>query len=94
MYEFFRISNNQTAKEIWDTLEITHERTKEVKRYRLATPSKKYEIFRMLPGEWILDMQKRFTHLTNHLTALEKTLTNNNLNLMITRLLTIVWELI
>ena len=53
---------------------------------------KKYEMFRMLPGERILDMHKRFTHLTNHLTALGKTLTNNDLNLMIPRSITIAWK--
>ena len=34
-------------------------------------------MFRMLPEKKILDMQKRLTHLTNHLTALGKTLNND-----------------
>ncbi|KAF1884624.1 hypothetical protein Lal_00028505 [Lupinus albus] len=57
---------------MWDTLEITHEGTEEVKRSRLNTLSQEYEMFRMRPGEKILDLQKRFTHLTNHLIALGK----------------------
>ncbi|KAF1896338.1 hypothetical protein Lal_00043288 [Lupinus albus] len=36
---------------------------------------------RMRPGEKILDLQKRFTHLTNHLIALDKMLSNSDLNL-------------
>ena len=59
----------------------THEGTVEVKRSRLNTLSQEYELFRMQPGETILDLQKRFVHLTNHLSALVKTLTNDELNL-------------
>ncbi|XP_073219649.1 uncharacterized protein [Cicer arietinum] len=59
--EFLRISHFKTAKEIWDTLEVTHEGTIEVKRSKLKTLSQEYELFRMQPGESILDLQKRFT---------------------------------
>lgn len=56
MDEFFIVSNSQTAKEIYDTLEVTHEGMNEVKISRLSTPSKKYEMFRMLLGEKIIDL--------------------------------------
>ncbi|KAK2400748.1 gag-protease polyprotein [Trifolium repens] len=92
MDEFFRISQCQTAKEIWDTLVETHEGTVEVKRSRLNTLSQEYELFRMQPGESILNMQKRFVHLTNHLKALGKTLTNDELNLKVLRSLTREWK--
>ena len=46
----------------------------------------------MQPGESILDLQKRFVHLTNHLNALGKTLTNDELNLKILRSLTREWQ--
>ncbi|KAK2402034.1 gag-protease polyprotein [Trifolium repens] len=92
MDEFFRISQCQTAKEIWDTLVETHEGTIEVKRSRLNTLSQEYELFRMQPGESILNMQKRFVHLTNHLKALGKTLTNDELNLKVLRSLTREWQ--
>ncbi|XP_073225568.1 uncharacterized protein [Cicer arietinum] len=49
MDEFFRISHCKTAKEIWDTLEVTHECTIEVKRSKLNTLSQEYELFRMMP---------------------------------------------
>lgn len=92
MDEFFRISHCTTAKEIWDTLEVTHEGTVEVKRSKLNTLSQEYEMFRMQPGESILDLQKRFSHLTNHLMALGKTFTNDELNLKILRSLTRQWQ--
>jgi len=83
-----RISSCKTAKEIWDTLEITHEGTEEIKRSRINTFSQEYEMFRMLLGERILDIQKRFSHLTNHLTAAGKSFTSNDLNLKVLRSLT------
>ncbi|KAK2454205.1 gag-protease polyprotein [Trifolium repens] len=92
MDEFFRISTCETAKEIWDTLVETHEGTAEVKRSKLNTLSQEYELFRMQPGESILNMQKRFVHLTNHLKALGKTLTNDELNLKVLRSLTREWQ--
>ncbi|CAJ2661925.1 unnamed protein product [Trifolium pratense] len=49
-------------------------------------------MFRMQPGETILDLQKRFSHLTNHLMALGKTFTNDELNLKVLRSLTRAWQ--
>ncbi|KAK2450268.1 rust resistance kinase Lr10 [Trifolium repens] len=92
MDEFFRISTCETAKEIWDALVETHEGTADVKRSKLNTLSQEYELFRMQPGESILNMQKRFVHLTNHLKALGKTLTNDELNLKVLRSLTREWQ--
>lgn len=60
----------------------------EIKRYKLNTLSQKYELFWMQPYESILDLKKRFSHLTNHLMALDKTFTNDELNLKFLRSLT------
>ncbi|KAF1885289.1 hypothetical protein Lal_00029178 [Lupinus albus] len=49
-------------------------------------------MFRMRPGEKILDLQKRFTHLTNHLIALGKLVSNSDLNLKVLRSLTRTWQ--
>jgi hypothetical protein len=56
--EFYRVSNCTTAKEMWDTLQLTHEGTTEVKRARMNTLNREYELFRMQSGESIQDMQK------------------------------------
>jgi len=48
--EFFRISQCSSAKEIWDTLEVTHEGTNDVKREQKHTLIQEYEMFRMLKG--------------------------------------------
>lgn len=46
----------------------------------------------MQSGESILDLQKIFVHLTNHLKALGKTLSNDELNLKVLRSLTKEWQ--
>lgn len=46
----------------------------------------------MEPGEKIVSLQKRFTHITNHLAALGRTYTNDELNLRVLRSLTREWQ--
>jgi len=70
---------------------VTHEGTEEVKRSRLNTLSQNYEMFRTKPDESILELQKQFTHLTNHLIELEKIFPNNDLNLKVLRSLNRSW---
>ncbi|KAL2325000.1 hypothetical protein Fmac_024058 [Flemingia macrophylla] len=77
--EYFRVSNCKSAKEMWDILEVTHEGTSDVKRYRVNTLTHKYELFRKNQNESIQDMQKRFTHIVNHLASLGKIFPNEDL---------------
>jgi len=58
---------------MWDTLEVTHEGTRDVKRARKHTLIQEYEMFRMQKEETIVDVKKRFTHNVNHLLSLGKT---------------------
>lgn len=69
-YEFYRVSNCKTAKDMWDTLQLTHEGTTKVKRARMNTLTHEYKLFRMKQGESIQDMRKSFNHIINHLRAL------------------------
>jgi len=57
---------------MWGVLEVTHDGTEEIRRIRRKIFSYKIEIFRMLRGEIIYDVQKRFNHIMNHLIVLEK----------------------
>jgi len=70
--EFFRVSQCKNAKEMWDVLEVTHEGTSEVKRARKHALIQEYELFKMQKGESIAKVQKRFTHIVNHLMGLGK----------------------
>ena len=90
--EFFRISQCASAKEMWDTLEVTHEGTNDVKRARKHTLIQEYEMFRMLKGESIVEVQKRFTHIINHLMSLGKTFDKEELNIKILNCLDRSWQ--
>ncbi|XP_068483372.1 uncharacterized protein [Phaseolus vulgaris] len=70
--EFFRVSQCASAKEIWNILEVIHEGTNNVKRARKHALIQEYEMFKMKKGETIADVQKRFTHIVNHLIILER----------------------
>jgi len=79
MDEYFRVSNCKNAKEIWDTLQVTHEGITDVKRSRINTLTHEYKIFRINQNETIQEMQKRFTHIVNHLASLGKMFPNEDL---------------
>jgi len=81
--EFFRVSQCTSAKEMLDILEVTHERNNDVKRARKHVLIQEYEMFRMQKGETIADVQKRFTHIVNHLISLGKTFERKKLNIKI-----------
>ena len=87
MDEYFRVSNCKSAKDMWDTLQVTHEGTTDVKRSRINTLTHEYELFRMNPNESIQDMQKRFTHIINHLASLGKIFPNEDLVIKVLRCL-------
>jgi len=85
--EFFRVSHYNSAKEMWDILEVTHEGTTDVKRARKHALIQEYELFRMQQGETIADVQKQFTHIVNHLIGLGKQFDKEELNIKILKCL-------
>ena len=85
--DFFRVSQCGSAKEMWDTLEVTHEGTNDVNRARKHTLIQEYEMFKMLKGESIADVQKRFTHIVNHLMSLGKVFDKEELKIKILKCL-------
>jgi len=81
--EFFIVSQCASTKEIWDILKVTHEGTTDVKRARKHALIQEYELFKMLKGETIAHVQKRFTHIVYHLINLVKVLESEELNIKI-----------
>ena len=77
--EFNKIFVYTSAKEIWDTLEVTYEKTNQVKESRINMLVHKYELFKMKPTESITNMFTRFTNIVNSLKSLAKDYTNSNL---------------
>ena len=57
---------------MWEVLEVTHKGTNDVKRARKHALIQEYELFKMKQGEFTADVQKRFTHIVNHLMGLGK----------------------
>lgn len=54
--EYEKISSCDTAKEMWDKLEITYEGTNKVKETKISFPIHDYELFQMKEGELIEEM--------------------------------------
>jgi len=92
MDDFFRVSQCKSAKEMWDVLEVTHEGTNEVKRARKHALIQEYELFKMQKGESIIEVQKRFTHIVNHLIGLGKEFHKEELNIKVLKCLDRSWQ--
>jgi len=92
MDEFFRVSKCKNAKEMWDILEVTHEGTSEVKRARKHALIQEYELFKMQKGESTAEVQKRFTHIVNHLMGLGKEFDKEELNIKVLKCLDRNWQ--
>jgi len=92
MDEFFRVSQCKSAKEMWDVLEVTYEGTNEVKRARKHALIQEYEFLKMQKGEFITEVQNRFTHIVNHLMGLAKEFDKEELNIKVLKCLDRNWQ--
>jgi hypothetical protein len=77
--EFNRVSVYESAKEIWDRLEITYEGTPELKESRISILMDKFEKFKMIRGESINEMHKRYLEIVHPLKNLGKSFTTMEL---------------
>ncbi|GAV68214.1 UBN2 domain-containing protein, partial [Cephalotus follicularis] len=77
--EFNRISSCDSAKEMWDLLEVTYEGTNQVKESKISMLVHEYELFMMHDNESISDMFSRFTTIINSLKNLGKSYSNQEL---------------
>jgi len=90
--EYTRISECESAEDIWDALQLAHKGTNQVKQSRIELLMRKYELFDMGNRETVMDMYTRFTHITNELKSLGKTFTIEELVRKILRFLPRTWE--
>ncbi|XP_075091978.1 uncharacterized protein LOC142172104 [Nicotiana tabacum] len=70
--EYSRMQSCFITKQIWDTLQVAHEGTTQVKRSRGTLLYSQYENFAMKDGETIHEMYTRLTILTKELKSLRK----------------------
>nr|XP_016477134.1 PREDICTED: uncharacterized protein LOC107798626 [Nicotiana tabacum] len=90
--EYNRISACDTAKEIWEALQIAHEGTTQVKKSKIDMLTTEYELFRMKDDESIQDMHTRFTSIINDLHSLGEIIPRNKLVRKILSILPSTWE--
>ncbi|GAV89220.1 zf-CCHC domain-containing protein/DUF4219 domain-containing protein/UBN2 domain-containing protein, partial [Cephalotus follicularis] len=77
--EFNRISSCDSAKEMWDLLEVTYEGTNQVHESKISMLEHEHELFMMHDHESISDMFTRFTTIINSLKNLGKSYPNQEL---------------
>jgi len=92
MNVFFRVSQCKSAKEMWNALEVKHEGMNEVKKARKHALIQEYELFKMQKGEYITEVQKRFTHIVNHLMGPNKEFDKKEINIKVLKCLDRSWQ--
>ena len=92
MEESERVDECDTAKKLWDTLQIHHEGTSHVKETRIDIGVRKFEIFEMKEGESIDEMYSRFISIVNELRSLGKTYSTHDRIRKILRSLPSSWR--
>jgi len=90
--EYTRTSECESAKDIWDALQVAHEGTNQVKQSRIELLMTKYELFEMGDRETVMDMHTRFPYIINELKSLGKSFTTEELVRKILRFLPHSWE--
>jgi hypothetical protein len=90
--EVNRIISCKNAKDIWNVVEVTYERTNQVKESKIDILVHQYELFKMLPSESITSMFNRMTTITNSLDAFGRTHTNVEIMRKNLRSLLKTWE--
>ncbi|XP_057444117.1 uncharacterized protein LOC130736293 [Lotus japonicus] len=73
--EYKKINDRESAKSIFDSLRMTHEGNEEVKETKALAFVKKYEAFKMEPGESVAAMFSRFQMLIVGIRVLDKSYT-------------------
>ncbi|GKV46223.1 hypothetical protein SLEP1_g53222 [Rubroshorea leprosula] len=90
--EFHRVSECDTAKEMWDMLEVTHEGTSQAKESKINRLIYMYELFKMKPEESIQDMYTRLNDIVTNLKALGKVYLSQEVVRKVLRSLPKNWE--
>ncbi|XP_075085059.1 uncharacterized protein LOC142168296 [Nicotiana tabacum] len=90
--EYNRISSCQSAKEIWEALQLAHEGTTQVKKSKIDMLTTKYELCRMKDDESIQDMHTRFTSIINEIHSLGEIIPRKKIVRKILSVLPSSWE--
>jgi len=72
---------------MWDVLKVTNEGMNDVKRARKHASIQQYELLKRQQGESIVEVQKRFTHIFNHMMGLGDEFHKEELNIKVLKCL-------
>ncbi|VFQ71581.1 unnamed protein product, partial [Cuscuta campestris] len=90
--DYRKISRCETAKQMWEKLEVTYEGTAQVREAKIDHLTHEYELFSMKENEKIEEMFERFSNIINPLNLLEKTYTDRELVRKVLRSLSPKWR--
>ena len=90
--KYTMVSLCENANEVWDKLQMTHERTNRVKKTKVGMLTHEYELFSMQPKELIFQIYNRFTTIITNLKGIGKTYANKELVKKILNSLPKSWE--
>uniref|UniRef100_A0A1S4BZQ4 Integrase catalytic domain-containing protein n=1 Tax=Nicotiana tabacum TaxID=4097 RepID=A0A1S4BZQ4_TOBAC len=90
--EYEKISSRETAKEMWDKLEVTYEGTNKVKETRINLLVRDYELFQMKDGESIEEMFSRFRKILGDLKSFGRQIKSGEQVRKILRGLPTIWQ--
>ncbi|VFQ96690.1 unnamed protein product, partial [Cuscuta campestris] len=71
--DYRKILRYETAKQMWEKLEVTYEGTAQVREAKIDHLTHEYELFSMKENEKIEEMFERFSNIINPLNLLGKT---------------------
>ncbi|XP_075095516.1 uncharacterized protein LOC142173768 [Nicotiana tabacum] len=90
--EYEKISSCDTAKEIWDKLEVTYKGTSKVKETHINMLVHDYEFFQMKEGESIEEMFATFSKIISNLKAFGKPYSSGDQVRKLLRSLPTTWQ--
>ncbi|XP_059295647.1 uncharacterized protein LOC132048982 [Lycium ferocissimum] len=90
--EHNRVSPCSTTKEIWESLQTTHEGTTQVKNSKIDMLKIEYEMFKMKENESIHEMHTRFTSIINELHSLREVIITTKLGRKLLGVLPDSWD--
>ncbi|KAK8686489.1 hypothetical protein V6N13_125514 [Hibiscus sabdariffa] len=76
---YAKVSSSESAKEVWDKLEVIHEGTNDVKETKIGLLNLEYENFKMDPNEDIKSMFNRFSTIVNQLKGFREEISEDKL---------------
>ncbi|XP_070047088.1 uncharacterized protein [Nicotiana tomentosiformis] len=90
--EYEKISSCESAKEMWDKLEVTYEGTNKVKETRINLLVRDYKLFQMKDGEFIEEIFSRFSKIRGDLKSFCRPIRSGEQVRKILRSLLTIWQ--